>query len=405
MRIVEKQFRLKKSIWAVLVLAALIIVCHQCAINAAPASLPTGMTEFITDPSEGKDRNYDSGYPTHAADVSGDYLWIGRNGGLRKYNKKTGEWIFFKYDPKVCPGNGTINIVADPPFIWARLTSSGALCRLNTVDGSWHTLNHWTVLNHTGTGYPFTPTKSILYVAGSGGPDWEGVSLIDRSSEEWIKLLKTKAPSAMYVDKDNIWLGVPEGILRINRITEEYLYFQPPEHGGGAIIKDIIPIPGGLAFATMGDRTGVLGDKLKIFKTRIQVFNKRQNKWYTYGRNERDSIVRDIQAGKIFTNSIKTNPGLLLYRGGKWTLLNKKTGLSQDEILDLDKDEKFIYVSTINGITVLDLKTLKPVVLNYEIFNTIRQVRKLIVEEKYVWAFTPRKLFRIDKRLLFSSPR
>jgi len=392
----------RNSMKLLFLLSLLALACVGGA--AADAPLPTGVTRVNTDPPPKSD-GLDEGFPTTAAAVQGKYLWLGRDGGLRRYDRDSLSWEFFKYNNAVCKGTGTINVVPDGRFIWGRLTNTGALCRLNPEDRKWSTLDHWTVKIHSGTGFPFLPDKDVYFVAGSGGPEWEGVSLIDRKSGEWIKLLKTKPVSAMHVEPRHLWLGVPEGILRINRITEEYTYTQPFEHGGGAMVKDIAPIPGGLAFATMGDRTGILGDKLQITKNTIKVYMQQQKTWYTYDKSERYKILQDIQAGRIVVTNVTTNPGLLTFKNNKWKLLTVKDGLPGNEILDLETDSRYLYVSTYKGICALELKSLQPAVLNQSIANSIRQVRRTVSDDKYLWIFSNRGLFRVEKKYLFSAPR
>ncbi len=377
------------------------IVAVACFIASA-AQLPEGVVEFDTAP--GSAGRVDTGYPTRAMTLTDKYLWVGRAGGFRRYDRQTGEWSFYRYTAQ-CPGFGTISLIADAPYIWARLTNTGTICRFDTTDGAWHSLSHWSVLEHTGPGSAFIPTKDVLYVASSGGPDWEGVSLIDRHTEKWIKLLKTKPVSAMLIVGKRLWLGVPAGILRIDSLTEEYRYFQPYEHGGGALVKDIIEIPGGLAFATFGDRTSILGDKLKINSNTIQIYIKETDRWYTYKKSERDRIINDVQTGKLIVTNINTHPGLLIYRDDKWTLLTKEDGLQTNDVQSLARDENFLYAGTLMGITVFDMKTMKPIVINHNISVAMRQVRKVLVDDEYLWIVSMRGLFRVDKKVLFSTPR
>jgi len=366
--------------------------------------LPEGMIEIDTGPGP-EEEIADSGYPTRAADILGDSLWLGRDGGLRRYDRKSGEWSFHPYNEEECPGYGTVNVVAEPPFVWARRTSTGRLCRYNPQDDTWHGLSHWTVISHTGPGFPLYLGKEKLYVASTGSPDWEGVSLIDRETEEWIKLLKTKSASCIYVGPEYIWLGVPEGVLKIDKISEEYQYHQPYEHGGGAFIKDLIPIPGGMAFATIGKRTGILGDRLRITKDSIQVYMESSDRWFTYDKKDRDKVVEDLHSGKIIITNIKTNPGLLILKNDKWNLITVEDGLVYDEILDLDKDDRFLYVSSARGISVFELTSLKPVPLNEHIFAVLKNVRRIIADDTYIWVFSHKGLYRVEKRRLFSSPR
>lgn len=367
-------------------------------------TLPTGMTLFDTEAAQGKNRK-DRGYPTVAAASDGKHLWLGRDGGVRRYDAETGQWVFFEIDSSKCPGYDVVNVASDPPYVWVRRTSTGSLCRLNPETKEWKPLDHWTVLQHTGPGYPFEADKDLYYVASTGGPDWEGVSIIDKESGEWMKLLPTKPPQSMHVAKDYIWVGVPEGILRIDKITEKYRYYQPTEHGGGALVKDIISAPWGLAFATLIDRTSILGDEMKIDRDTIRVRMKEDGEWREYSRKNREELEKDLENGKVKVRTIKTRPGLLLLQNGKWKLLTSKDGLPADDVIDLDKDERFMYISTAKGISALELKSLKAPVLNREILARLRQTRRMIVGDKYIWAFTNRGLYRVTKRLLFSEPR
>lgn len=378
--------------------AVMVFVCSV----AAPAEPADGVVMFDT--TVGETGRADSGYPTMAVAVSDDYLWVGRSGGFRRYDRHTGEWVFYRYTAK-CPGRGTVSLIPEKNYIWARLSNTGTVCRFDRNDESWYSLDHWTVTEHLGPGSGFIPTDETLFVACTGGPDWEGVSLIDRDSGEWIKLLKTKPVSAIHLQDGLLWLGVPAGILTIEWLSEEYRYFQPGEHGGGALIKDIVEIPGGLAFATLGDRTSIIGDRMKIDKDSIHVYMKKTDSWYTYGKRDRDNIINDLQSGKIAVTHIETHPGLLIRRDGRWRLLTKDDGLETNDVQSLAVDDNFLYAGTLAGITVFKLDTLKPVVINRHISLSMRLARKLVVDEDYMWVVSQRGLFRVDKKRLFSSPR
>ena len=96
-----------------LILAVLLM---HAGTRAAGTPLPEGVVKVDTDKPEGPGSRIDEGYPTTAAALHGDYLWLGRDGGLRRYHKDTLEWEFFRYDNKICKGNGTINIAPDGQF-------------------------------------------------------------------------------------------------------------------------------------------------------------------------------------------------------------------------------------------------------------------------------------------------
>jgi hypothetical protein len=371
--------------------------------RASDVKLPEGVVKFDT--SSVKGNKADSGFPSTVAAVDKNYFWLGRQGGIRKYDRQTGKWDFYAYDGKICPGTGTMNLVAEPPYVWARLANTGFLCRFDPAGGPWFTMRDWTVLSHTGPGGPMVFTPDYIYVAEQDSPDWEGVNIVDRKKGKWVRLLPSKPVMSMLVEPRFLWLGVPEGILRINRITEEYTYYQPTDHGGGALVKEILPIPAGLAFATMGERTGILGDEMQVFKNSIRVHIKKEGKWHSYQRSERERLTQDLQNGTIFANSINTKPGLLILSGGKWRLLTTKNGLAADNITSIAKDDKYLYVGTAGGTTVLDLVTLRPRDINPQIRVVLLRPRRLISDTKYLWAITNHGLFRIAKSNLFSFPR
>lgn len=386
--------------------AALAGLLFAAAIRiAAGAPPPAGVVEFDTSPAKGATVRTDKGFPTTAAAVHGDSIFLGRDGGIRKYDRLTGKWEFFRYDGTICPGHGTVGVTAQPPYLWARLTNTGRLCRFDPRGASWHSMTDWKTLAHTGPGERMFFRDDFMYVAGQGSPDWEGVNIIDRNSEQWIKLLPTKPISAMYVDSRFIWLGVPAGILRINRVTEDYTYFQPAEHGGGAIINDILPIPSGIAFATVGNQFATLGDEIKLSKNSFQVYNKSQNRWYSYKNSDRQKLIEDLHGGNISTKYIQTHPGLLILSGGKWRLIDSRNGLDADGVTSIDKDQNYLYVATVKGLSVLDLGALKPKDVNPHIRLALLRPLRVISDREYLWVITSRGLFRVTKKNLFSFPR
>ncbi|HOO57495.1 MAG TPA: hypothetical protein PLN69_11770 [bacterium] len=396
---------MKKGFNRLLAVAVFLGMVFAC-VAAAAGKLPTGVVEFETTGNREKDPYlFDSGYPTTAAAVQGDYLWLGRNNGLRRYHRETGEWTFFAYPGTKCPGKGTINVVSEPPYIWARLTNTGTLCRLDPRDGTWYTPGDWTVISHRGQGRELFITEETFTYAANGSPDWQGVNIIDRKLNKWVELHSTKPISSMLPTKRYFWLGVPEGILRINRVTEEYTYYQPEEIGFGALVKDIEQIPGGLAFATMGNRIGVLGDKVRVFKDYIRVYNKDQDSWQQYDKNERERLIRDIESGKTSVNYIKTTPGVLILKDEIWTLIGEDQGLDHPDTIELEKDDSFLYICTSKGINVRDIETFEPVDINPHIYLSLLHTWRLLPDGEYYWAFNKRGLFRVDRKSLFSSPR
>ena len=129
-----------------LLIAALCICMLAPSHPACSQTLPDGVVRLDTT----KVGRSDSGYPTIAATLHGGFLWIGREQGFRRYDRDTLEWEFTVYEGGICSGHGTINVVADPPYMWFRLTNTGTLCRYDISDGSWYSPKHWTVLEHTG---------------------------------------------------------------------------------------------------------------------------------------------------------------------------------------------------------------------------------------------------------------
>lgn len=390
----------------ILLFVTLAICLASSHASGSEKTLPTGVTVLETNTVDGEFKKLDKGYPTLAADVGMGYFWLGRDGGVRRYDRITDEWKFFKYDKEKCPGSGSATVVVEPPYVWVRVGSAGRICRLDPETGEWLAMDHWTVLQHTGKGVPFAMDKYHYYVASSGGPDWEGISVIDRKSLEWMKLHKSKPPQSLYVDDEFIWAGVPEGILKIDKITEDYKYYQPFEHGGGALVKDILPLSKGqIAFATFGDYAGILGDELVIGKYFIKVYMKSSDRWYTYGKDERSKLMEDMQNGRIVVTNIKTHPGLLILDNEKWKLLDTKDGLPANDILDLEKDDRFLYISTVKGIGALQLNSYKPAATNPQITAKLKLVRRIIADKDYLWVFTNKELYKVVKRMLFSEPR
>lgn len=399
----------KKSAAATAAAIAVLTVTACALLHAAPLKLkgkfPTGVTAFDIGMTTGTFKYPDSGFPTNAISVSGNYVWLGRHGGLRRYDRATGDYKFFKIDRRICQGIGIINIIPENQYIWTRMTDTGLLCRLDTATGEWTSLENWTLIEHLGAGSQVAFTPDTIYYAAEGGPTWEGINIINRKSSRWIKLYRTKPITAMHVDPKFIWVGIAAGILRINRITEEYKYFGPETYGGGALIKQILPIPGGLAFATIGRHTSIIGDKVEIGDKTLRVYSKKSDKWYSYRIDQHDKIVQDLEDGKIQMTSIKTNPGLVILRDGKWRLLNSKNGLPADEVMGIDKDENCIYAGTSNGLSAFDIKTLKRKDINPNILRSVRNIRKVISDREYLWLITSRDLLRIEKKALFSFPK
>jgi hypothetical protein len=388
--------------------AAIAVACSISSASSATKSsgLPAGVVQFDTaanpDPARSKT---DYSPPTTAGVAAGEHLWVGRAGGIRRFDRHSGKWDFFPYKGNQCPGIGTSGIFLESPNIWARVANTGVLCRLNQADGSWFAYDHWTVKSHLGPGGPVIFTPERLYIASQGGPEWQGVNIIDRRSGEWVKLLPSKPAAAMVSDGKFLWLAVPSGILRINRVTEEFTFFQPDEHGGGSMVNDIIRIPGGLAFATSGNQNGILGDEMKMSKKSFSVYIKKTKRWHTYQNEDREKLIRDIESGTIFYKFVAATPGLVIYKNGKWSLIDAAKGLDSSDAIAIDADDSHLYVGTARGINVLDINTLKRKDVNVHIYRSLMVPKRLISDREYLWVFNHRGVFRVSKRNLFLSPQ
>ncbi|HOC93463.1 MAG TPA: hypothetical protein PKH33_13995 [bacterium] len=406
-RIKEKGTAAKAAAFALAAALAIAASPISSAPKAAkPSGLPTGVIQFDTAANPDAARaKIDSSPPTTAAVAAGEHLWVGRSGGIRRFDRHSGKWDFFPYKGNQCPGTGTSGIFFEAPHVWARVANTGALCRLNEADGSWFSHDHWTVKEHLGPGGPVIFTPERIYIASQGGPEWQGVNIIDRRTGEWVKLLPSKPAAAMVTDGKHLWLGVPSGILRINRVTEEYTFFQPDEHGGGSLVNDIIRIPGGLAFATSGNQNGILGDETKLTRNSFSVYIKKTKRWHNYKNEDREKLIRDIENGTIFYKFVAVTPGLVIYKNGKWSLIDASKGLDSSDIVTIAADDSHLYVGTARGINVLDINTLKRKDVNIHIYRSLMVPKRLISDREYLWALNHRGVFRITKRNLFLSPQ
>ena len=278
--------------------------------------------------------------------VDGDYLWLATNGGLVKYNKTTGEKIFYNKGNSDIPDNFINGIVKDAKGnIWFTCHFYG----IGMFNGS-----SFTCFNDKNSSIP-SIQWNVSIQTDSKGNIWFGSlsNVIKYDGNTW-KAWKTGNPLSsssmvhcVFVDSnDDVWVAGEWGIGIIK--DDEFSYFNEISGDLNCIVED----NNGIIW--MGGRN----------KTLI----KYNNNQFTNIALISISLNNEIISLAIGHNNelwMGTTEGLLKYSGTGETLYNSlNTGLPNDAILSITADGDFIWIGTnTNGLYKFSNDSISTVVM------------------------------------------
>lgn len=260
--------------------------------------------------------------------VDGDYLWLATNGGLVKYNKTTGENIFYNKGNSYIPDNFINNLVKDAKGnIWFTCHFNGiamfdgaAFTRFNDENSSIPSIQ-WNVSIQTDTkgNIWFGSLRNVVKYNGNTWEIWETGSPISSSN----------MVHCVFVDSnDDVWVAGEWGIGVI--INDKFTYFNE-------ITGDFNCIA--------ADNNGIIwigGKNNKLIKYSNNQFSN-ITLTTTFPNNE----IISMAVGQNNELWLGTTEGALKYSGTSDTLYNSlNTDLPIDAILSIAADGDVIWIGT-----------------------------------------------------------
>lgn len=347
----------------------------------------------------------------HGILADGDALWVGRKGGVRRYDTATGDSKYFPL--KQCEAGAVIALARAGDALWAITEPLGKLCVLDITTGKWHIPGNWRLRENT-TGasqiafvqFPLMvrsgddvppPLAGRILVNGQGGPESEGISVIDHEHEKWLALLKSKPAQAFWAGPETIWAAVSEGILQIDLPSGKYIYHLYSETGCGSAVTGIVETSYGVFAASKPADNSELGLAMKVFREGVAVLARPQGaryafRWRFYRRDQGRRLNDDLSTFLVPRN-FKTPGGLCRYKDGKWSALSAKQGLPDNTVTAFASDDAHLYAATSRGLAVIGVQ-------DFKVINTmpdVRNVAMLAVSGTGLWAATGNNdLFRLD---------
>jgi len=193
--------------------------------------------------------------------------------------------------------------------------------------------------------------------ADGGLSKFDGVNFTNYGSDKGLFDCRVMA---LDVNEDYVWLGLTTGLSRFTKKTKKFKNFE---------------LPGGYTpEAGMGSSDSVAKEGMRrIFADSILI----DEKYIWYGSYNLFRSTQNISNSKKY------------YCGG---------GLPASRVTSLDKDEDYIFVSTIHGISIIDKKNTKYSIYTERNGLVCRFVYDLKVDNNYLWIALEKGINKLDLR-------
>ena len=332
---------------------------------------------------------------------SGNDVWIGSLQGLYRVNISSGSYICYRHsegDPRSIP-NDEVSGLCFSPEGDAVVGTLGGICIYNSTDQAFDVYRS----RPNEFGNTFLPGELVRSIATRGRQIWvgleaEGLAVIQRKPlqivnlphiESTTSLIPSTPVRAMFIDsRDVLWLAATEyGVCK----QVDGLTFREYNSSNSALADNSVT-----AFCEDGQGriwTGSVTGRLNYFASPSSDIIRVPD-----GSTSETAKRIDVILGLVYDSIndyiwISAHNGLYYYDLGKSTynIYPVKTSSCFGECLVSDK----LWVSGIEGINVIDLKTL-----DYRIIAGFPSCLALVTDGDTLWAGTyGRGLYRVDKCL------
>jgi len=378
-------------------------------------------------------------------EFDGDYVWFSNwsaspNGAIVRYERKTKTWRTFTrvdilQDTKAQAPSEVKRILVTDRYIWFA-TDYGVL----RYDKSLDTWKHYTMedgLAFNDLRYIVESNKSIWTTSGNS----VCVSRYDKESEEWEVIDVPLAPDLQEMmgwlehiaaDGSDVWFASWSRVCGVRRYNEDEdkWYFYTRKEGMPQTSAEWIGIDDDRVWVSYGQRSGaplsyyekstgkwvllsankiqggatqkiVIGEKsvwiVVDMPDGIVRYDKANNEWTIVGREDVRDVVED--GDYLWVATWRSGIKRFHIASRAWTNFTDQTGLLNNWINErsLKVDERFVWAGTPRGLSVYDKES--ETWTSYTQSETLigNEIRAVVADERYVWCGTAQGLSRYDK--------
>jgi ligand-binding sensor domain-containing protein len=381
-------------------------------------------------------------------EFDGDYIWFSNwedsvNGCIIRFNRNTETWQRFTRadilgDTKAESMTQIRYIQVDGDYVWFA-TDLGVL-RYHKISDTWR---HYTTADGLDSNdlRNISISKRNVWVSETGGGN---VNRFDKQTEKWSVIeLNCKYPfdrvSSIAIDDEDVWFSMRSNVYKFNERTGEMRAYTTKDglvRDGSEWIsvdeKYVWVAIGGWGGTNKGlsrydkakgkweafSTTDVLMDDdiRKIIVTDNDVwivydswrdagvtrYDRESDEWTNIKpQGDWGSAVTEISEDGDYVWLATEANGLKRYHltSGTWTSFDEKSGLLQNHINDrgLAVDEKYVWAGTPRGLNRYNKRTESWTYFTKMDTLIGREVKALAVDDRYVWCGTDEGLSRYDK--------
>jgi len=326
--------------------------------------------------------------------VTDEYVWFATDYGVLRYHKSLGMWKHYTMEDGLGL-NDLWNIVESSKSIWVTTGGAISVSRYDKESEAWEVID-----------VPSVPDRPemmdpIEYMEADGSDVWFsswsrvcGIRRYNEDEDKWyFYTRKNGMPQTsagwIGIDDDRVW--VSHGY----RASVPLSYYE--KSTGKWTLVPASQVRGMVQKIIMGDKSVWIIVDMPNRGNGIIRYDKVHNEWTMVSRED----VRDIVEDGDYAWAATWMSGLrrLHIASGAWTNFNEKTGLLHNYInnYSLKVDEKFVWAGTPRGLSVYDKES--ETWTSYVQFETLvgNEIRAVVADERYVWCGTSQGLSRYDK--------
>ena len=328
--------------------------------------------------------------------VSDDYVWFSTDYGVLRYDKERDTWKRYTTEDGLA-SNDMDYMVESTKSIWLTSRDSLVVSRYRKESGKWEIIDIPPVPGYEGM------MEWAEYIEAKGSEVWFGVwsrlcgvRVYDEEADKWNfhtreqGLTKTNV-DWISIDDDRVWIahGWRGGLSHYDRKTGEWSTIPTNQLGGEArrIIlseKSVWVITDSRGPDSMA-RYDKANDEWTIVKPKGGFMG------------DATDLVED--GDYVWMSTFNDGINRFHMASGTWMNFNDRSGLLQNHINEraLKVDDKCVWAGTPRGLSIYDKETetwssfMQPEML---IGN---EVRSVVADERYVWCGTSEGLSRYDK--------
>ena len=323
----------------------------------------------------------------NAVAVDGNYVWLGTENGISRYDTSTGAWATQIEKEKV-DLNAITAIAVETEYVW--FGTLGGLRRYDKPKDAWNTYTEeeGLVENHV-VCIALSPDAVWVGTEKSGVSKFSIANQAFTESHTRTDVMESDFIEAIAVDGDNVWFGSADrGIRRYLTTVDTWLKYTTE---GGLISDHITDLVADGRDMWIGTAEGGLGR-----------FDKVRNSWTWYTRKDRlasnqihdlassggalwigtnrglsryvpstDNWTTYTKADGLVTNYITsvavdraknqtwvgTPFGLGVSHDNRWSFFTQRKGLTNDFVTDVSIFDEQVWVATRNGLTLIQSAT------------------------------------------------